>query len=86
MILIAILQYYVFKIILHYNYHIMIKVEDITNLKWTPVEANMQRWCIQYIRKLQDEHNEGLRIVEPHCLVGTKGSAVVEELSNALGT
>ena len=56
---------------------------DIANNEWIPSSHLNKVWCLNYTEKLEMSGHK-LRIWPEHCLLGTRGHAVVSEINSAL--
>lgn len=61
-----------------------ITYDDVSSGKWFPVDASLQNYCLQYTKALEDKGRFTLTIWPPHCLIGTKGHDVVDNIQTAL--
>jgi nicotinamidase/pyrazinamidase len=68
----------------HPKHFTQITLADIQSGKWvTSIEA-FRKWSEQYVGELERQKKFNLIIWPEHCLVGSKGHAVYETLTNAL--
>jgi len=61
-----------------------ITVADVLSGKWKPSVDSFQDWAVTYVKDLEHQKKIKLMIWPEHCLVGSKGHAVYEELATAL--
>ena len=61
-----------------------ITVADVVSGKWKPGRGEFKEWVVFYVKELEKQKKFTLTIWPEHCLVGTKGHAVVDCLSEAL--
>ena len=57
---------------------------DIRSSKWVPTVEEFKVWSTQYVQELERQNKFNLTIWPEHCLVGTKGHAVYDSLSDAM--
>jgi len=54
------------------------------NPKWHPYNPGNQKWCEEYVTKLEQKGRNALCIWPPHCLIGSYGWQVYLPVFNAL--
>lgn len=54
------------------------------NPKWRPFNPGNQKWCEEYVTKLEQKGRNALCIWPPHCLIGSHGWQVYTPVFNAL--
>ena len=57
--------------------------ESIKGRVWLPQDAGMLDWCLKYTTLLERKGKK-LRIVPKHCIIGTRGHAIVPAINAAL--
>jgi nicotinamidase-related amidase len=62
----------------------IITADDVENGTWTPVRPEMTKYAIDYCKQLAANDRYLLCIWPPHCIIGTWGSQVHENLLPAL--
>lgn len=62
---------------------INIEVEDIETGIWMPTVAGLRDKMLEYTKALRDGSRYGLTIWPPHCLIGSKGQTVVDNILEA---
>jgi nicotinamidase/pyrazinamidase len=62
----------------------LIQSEDVTAGTWTPVDDSKREYALEYTRALEEKGRFVVCIWPEHCLIGTKGHAVVPVLNEAL--
>lgn len=61
-----------------------ITLTDVRKGDWLPVVEAFYGWSLTYLMELEKENRFKLTIWPEHCLVGTKGHAVVDSIAAAL--
>jgi len=61
-----------------------ISSSDVQAGKWVPTNENFNEWAMVYVKELEKQKKFKLTIWPYHCLVGSKGHAVVDCLEEAL--
>jgi nicotinamidase-related amidase len=64
----------------HPNPFTVITVDDVKNGTWRATNPGMQQWSEEYVEALKTNGRYALCVWPPHCLIGSKGAAVVPEL------
>lgn len=62
----------------------VISAGEVANGTWTPRDRPLRDYALSYVRSLEDQGRYALTIWPPHCIIGTTGHAVHDELGNAL--
>eukprot|EP00908_Phaeocystis_cordata_P024453 Transcript_6910.p2 GENE.Transcript_6910~~Transcript_6910.p2 ORF type:complete len:295 (-),score=84.89 Transcript_6910:85-969(-) len=62
----------------------VIKAEDVASGKWTPRQAEMGEWALEYCQSLEEGGRFLHNIWPDHCLLGSAGHAVTPALLPAL--
>jgi len=62
----------------------LISLEDVKKGKWRAYNPGFQKRALDYVQALADNGRYSLVVWPPHCLIGSKGHAVVPELFQAL--
>jgi nicotinamidase/pyrazinamidase len=62
----------------------IITAKDVQDGKWMAAQPGFQRWCLEYTESLEKNAKYPLCIWNPHCLIGSNGSAVVPVVFDAL--
>ena len=63
----------------------VISVDDVNNGKWRTYNPGFMKKGTEYVQALSDNGRYSLVIWPPHCLIGSKGHAVMPELFESLG-
>jgi nicotinamidase/pyrazinamidase len=56
---------------------------DVEKGVWTPSVPSLYKYSLEYVKELERKARYTLTVWPPHCLIGTKGHAVVDELQDA---
>lgn len=68
----------------HPNDYTIISVEDVQSGKWRPVDEKEQDYALFYVKELQKNNKYKLMVWPDHCIDGTEGHKVNEELKSVL--
>ena len=63
-----------------------ITVDDVMSGKWRSMNPGFQKRSEEYVKTLKANKRYALMIWPPHCLIGTKGHAIVDSLNDAIRT
>lgn len=58
--------------------------QDVVKGRWKPRDAALLQWCKMYTFKLEQKGRMVLTIWPPHCIIGSRGHAVVPVINEAL--
>mmetsp|Transcript_13727 Transcript_13727/g.22884 ORF Transcript_13727/g.22884 Transcript_13727/m.22884 type:complete len:313 (-) Transcript_13727:325-1263(-) len=61
-----------------------IKNEDLVKGKWFPRDCSLQEYCLKYTNRLEKAGRFTLTIWPDHCLIGSDGHAIHEEIQKAV--
>jgi len=62
----------------------IISASDVENGIWTPTVPSLYKRSLEYVKALETNQRYPLCIWPPHCIIGSKGHAVVPELFEVL--
>lgn len=62
----------------------IISVEDVETGKWKPVDEKEQEYALFYVKELQKNNKYKLMVWPDHCIEGTEGHKVNDELQSIL--
>jgi len=62
----------------------LISVEDVETRRWKTTRPEEEEWGLEYVRTLKKKGKYTLCIWPPHCLIGSWGALVQEELFRAI--
>lgn len=62
----------------------LITVEDVENKIWMPVDTTKQEYALFYVKELKKNNKYNLLIWPDHCILGSKGHQLNDELNKAL--
>jgi nicotinamidase/pyrazinamidase len=68
----------------HPNPFTLISVSDVEKGIWTPSVPSLYAHSLNYVKELERKGRFILCIWPPHCLIGTSGATVVDELKDAI--
>jgi nicotinamidase/pyrazinamidase len=62
----------------------IISADDVKNGVWKPINPSLQNWSLHYVEKLEENKRYPLCIWPPHCLIGSNGYSVQDDVYAAL--
>lgn len=68
----------------HPNPFTLITVDDVEKGKWSTTNPAFAKRGLDYVRALRDNNRYVLCIWPPHCIIGSKGHAIHDDMSEAL--
>jgi nicotinamidase-related amidase len=68
----------------HPNPFTIISNEDVVDGKWKATKEKHQPWAIEYTRKLKNNGRYPLCIWPPHCIIGTLGANISQDVMTPL--
>jgi len=68
------------------NIFTVISYQDVKNKIWIPRDTSpaVMEWCLSYTKKLEHLGRTKLTIWPEHCIIGSRGQAVVSSINEAL--
>lgn len=62
----------------------IISVDDVKTGKWKPINPSLKDWSLNYVEQLDANGRYPLCIWPPHCLIGSKGYCIQEDVYQSL--